>query len=60
MLTLQELIKITNWIEKNFIGTYYISFIEGFTETYVIVEKEKNKRKGMQIFSARDILNQEN
>ena len=41
-------------------GNYYISFIQGFTETYIIVETEKDKRNGRQVFSARDILNQEN
>lgn len=60
MLTMQELIKIAAWFEKNFIGTYYISFLEGFKDNYIIIETEKDKSDGRQVFSIREILNQEN
>lgn len=60
MLTLKELTKVTEWINKNFVGTYYISFASGFrNEAYVIIETERDCREGRQVFSVREILGEE-
>ena len=59
MFTLQELIKIGEWLNKKFVGTFYISFAKGFEGEYIIVETERDCREGRQVFSIREILSEE-
>lgn len=58
MLTLNELQRIAEWFKRTHAGLYYISFIEGFKGTYVIIETEKDSPMGRKVYTAREILDE--
>lgn len=59
MFTVAELIKITNWINKRFDGSCFISFVEGFEGSYAIIETKKDCRDGRQVVSIKEILSED-
>ena len=58
MLTLNEFQKVAEWLKRTHTGLYYISFIEGFKGTYVIIETEKDSPIGRKVYTVREILDE--
>ena len=58
MLSLNELVKIGEWVKTHFVGEYYFSFVQGFEGTYLLVETTPNCREGRQVFKISEILSE--
>lgn len=58
MLTVKNLKKISKFLDANFPDEYYITFTQGFTDVYIIVEPIQNNPEGREIFKAQEILSE--
>ena len=56
MFTVNELVRIGQWIEENYAGEYWFSFVQGFEGRYIIVEPCKGQRGGREVYKIEEIL----
>lgn len=56
MFEMEKLIKIARVLEKKFVGQFWISFVQGFCDVYVIVEHERDSPCGRQVFKVSELL----
>ena len=56
MFEMEKLVKITKALEKKFVGQFWVSFVQGFCDVYVIVEPERDSPCGRQVYKVSELL----